>query len=310
MTGYFAPDSMAVRALSQRAVALSYGQRALIIGAMHPRLFVGTAQHSTHRQTPYTRLALTARLFEAVFLGSLEEADRALAFTARRHAPVEGQMEVDGGPAHPKGSRYSAADGGLMWWTAAFTLDSVEYMYDALIRRMTDSEREELFRDFVTWAELFGMQRSAAPSSYADFRTTFDGWLYSDEPHLVDEARLIGTYLSGQHGYQLPGPEWLAPNVLRTVVTGSLPSKVRDAYGLTWTAREQRGWEAICRGSRLVHGRVPLAARTPVLRGKSREFYKVVARGEQRLIRSGGVSMPGVSDVVPGEGTAVPSKVG
>ncbi len=309
MTGYFAPDSMAVRALSQRAVALSYGQRALIIGAMHPRLFVGTAQHSSHRQTPYTRLALTARLFEAVFLGSVEEADRALAFTVKRHAPVKGQMEVDGGTAHPRGAHYDAADPGLMWWTAAFTLDSTEYMYDALIRRMSDAEREELFRDFVTWAELFGMPREAAPSSYAEFRHNFDSWLYSSEPFLVDEARLVGTYLSGEHGYQLPGPEWLAPNALRTVVTGSLPSKVRDAYGLTWAPRDQRTWEAICRGSRLVHGRVPLVARTPILRGKSREFYKVVAKGEQELIRRGGVSMPGVSDVIPGEGSAVPSKV-
>ena len=46
-----------------------------------------------------------------------------------------------------------------------------------------------------------------------------------------------------------------------------------------------------------------------MLRGKSREFYKVVARSEQALIRRGGVSMPGVSDVVAGQGSAVPSKV-
>lgn len=299
MSGYFAPDSMAVRALGQRAVALTYGQRALVIGAMHPRLFVGTAQHTSHRGTPYTRLSLTARLFESVFLGSKEEADRALEFTAKRHAPVRGVMEVDGGPQHPQGSPYSAADPGLMWWTAAFTLDSVEYMYDALVGRLTDHQREALFGDFVTWAGLFGMPRHAAPSSYSDFRATFDAWLYSDEPFLTDEARLVGGYLSGEHGYHLPGPEWLAPPILATVVKGSLPSRVRDAYGLTWSPRDAAAWHAICRGSRLAHGGVPLLSRTPLLRGRSKEFYKVVQRSEQALVRRGGVSMPGVSDIDP-----------
>jgi uncharacterized protein (DUF2236 family) len=299
MRGYFGTDSMAVRALGQRAVALTYGQRALVIGAMHPRLFVGTAQHTSHRHTPYTRLGLTARLFEAVFLGSKDEADRALAFTAKRHAPVRGVTEVDGGPSHPPGSPYSAADPGLMWWTAAFTLDSVEYMYDALVRRLSRDQREALFQDFVTWAGLFGMPREAAPSSYDDFRNRFDTWLYSDEPFLTDEARLVGGYLAGEYGYHLPGPDWLVPPILRTVVTGSLPSRVREAYDLSWGATDAAAWQAICRGSRLAHGGVPLLARTPLLRGRSREFYKVVQRGEQALVRRGGVSMPGVSDVGP-----------
>ena len=63
MAGYFASDSMVVRALRQRAVALTYGQRALVMGALHPRLFVGTAQHTEHRETPYTRLGLTAHVY-------------------------------------------------------------------------------------------------------------------------------------------------------------------------------------------------------------------------------------------------------
>ena len=100
MSGYFAPDSMVVRALGSRAVGLTYGQRALVIGALHPRLFVGTAQHTSHRRSPYTRLGLTARLFEAVFLGTREEADRALAYAAKRHETVRGAMSVDGGAAH------------------------------------------------------------------------------------------------------------------------------------------------------------------------------------------------------------------
>jgi uncharacterized protein (DUF2236 family) len=282
MSGYFDERSMVVRALRQRAVGLTYGQRALVIGALHPRLFVGTAQHTSHRTSPYTRLGLTARLFEAVFLGSKEEADRALAFAAKRHAVVRGTMAVDGGAAHPAGTPYSAADPGLMWWTAAFTLDSVEFMYDAMVRRLRDQERAELFEGFVQWAELFGMPRSGAPSSYAEFR----------------EARIIGRHIAGVSGYGLPLRLVTSP-ALATVVQGSLPPVVREHYGIPWGLREEAAWQSTSGASRLAHSRVPLLARTPLLRGRSQEFYKVVQRGEKALLARGGVSIPGVSDVDP-----------
>lgn len=296
MAGYFAPDSMVVRAMRTRAVALTYGQRALVTGALHPRLFVGTAQHTSHRETPYTRLALTARLFEAVFLGDKDEADRALAFAAKRHAPVHGRMQVDGGPAHPHGAAYDAADPALMWWTAAFTLDSVEHMHDLLVRRLRGREREELFQGFVLWAELFGMPRDAAPASYEEFRSTFDAWLASDEPWPVDEARLVARHIAGMSGFNLPLHAVSSP-ALATVVQGSLAPRVRDLLDIPWGRHDELRLQGIAHASRLAHNRVSLLARTPLMRGRTEGFYKVVAHGERELIRRGGVSMPGVSDV-------------
>jgi uncharacterized protein (DUF2236 family) len=297
VSGYFAPDSMVVRALGTRAVALTYGQRALVTGALHPRLFVGTAQHTTHRQTPYTRLGLTARLFEAVFLGDKAEADRALSFAAKRHTMVRGQMETDGGPAHPRGAPYSAADPGLMWWTAAFTLDSVEHMHDLLVRRLRDDERQELFEGFVRWAELFGMPRDAAPASYDEFRTTFDAWLASDEPWPVDEARLVARHIAGMSGYGLPLRPLSSP-ALATVVQGSLSPRVRDFFDIGWGLQDELRFQGIVRASRLAHGRLSLVRKSPILRGRSEAFYKVVAHGEQARVRRGGVSIPGVSDAI------------
>ena len=301
MSGYFANDSMVVRALRQRAVALTYGQRALVMGALHPRLFVGTAQHTEHRATPYTRLGLTARLFEAVFLGSKAEADRALQFAAKRHTTVRGTMDVDGGAAHPAGAQYSASDPGLMWWTAAFTLDSVEYMHDALVRRLRVHEREELFAGFVRWAELFGMPSEAAPGSYDEFRQTFDDWRASDEPYLVDEAYIVGRHIAGTSGYHLALAGVTSP-VLRTLVQGSLPAKVRDAYDLRWGLQDELAWRTLSTAIRMGHSRVPLLASTPVLRGRSAGFYKAAARGEQAALRRGAVSIPGVSDIQPSVG--------
>lgn len=295
--GYFGPDSMARQVMAQRAVNLTYGQRALIVGALHPRLFQGTVQSTTHRDRPYTRLGLTARLFEAVFLGSKEEADRALAFTAKRHVPVKGTIDESAGPRHPAGAPYDAADPGLMWWTAAFTLDSAEVMFDRLVRRLTSAERERLFRDFVTWAELFGMPRSAAPSSYDEFRTTFDAFLASDEPFLTTEARQIGRYLAGlDAAYPVPATSRPVFEVLNRVIVASLPPKALELYGFAPSPLDRTLTGVVSLGSRQVHQRVPLLPATPLLRGPGRAFYKVPAATEQANLRRGRASMPGISD--------------
>ena len=304
MTGYFPAGSMAVRALSTRAVGLTYGQRALVVGATHPVLFLGTVQHTAHRETPWTRLALTARLFETVFLGSKEEADRALSFTAGRHAEVHGVTEVDGGAHAPAGTPYDAARGDLMWMTAAFTLDSVEVMHDLLVRRLTAGEREALLGDFVDWACLFGMPRSAAPSSYPEFRAAMDARLVNGEAFLTEEARLTGGYIAGRAGYPLPGPAALGSPALATVVTGSLPPEVRRMYGISWTPAQEVAFQGIARGSRLAHQYLPVLPRTPLLRGRNDQLYRAIGRTERRQLRRGVPSMPGVSDVsgVPGAG--------
>ncbi|APB01389.1 oxygenase MpaB family protein [Nocardia seriolae] len=296
-SGYFSDDSMIRRVMRKRAVGLTYGQRALVIGAVHPLLYVGTAEHTQHRTTPYTRLALTGRLFEAVSLGTREEADRARAFTAKRHAPVEGALPEDAGAANPRGSHYSARDPHLMFMTMAFTFDSAEVMHDLLVRRLTPTEREGLYQDYVRWGELFGMPRAAAPYTYREFRDYFDAYLASDEPFLTDEAKLVGSYLMGQRvAHPLPMPVQQALTGFSLLVQGSLPKRIRDMYDLRWALREEAAFRALARAVRTAHISPPLVGNplTTPMTGPSYPLYKLVTRREQHLVGSGRPSMPGV----------------
>ncbi|WP_054815699.1 oxygenase MpaB family protein [Nocardia arizonensis] len=295
--GYFADNSMVRRVMSKRAVGLTYGQRALVIGAVNPLLYVGTAENTEHRATPYTRLAITGKLFEAVFLGTKAEADRALAFTGKKHARVSGALPEDAGSCHPAGTGYSALDPHLMFMTMAFTFDSAEVMHDLLVRTLTDGEREGLYQDYVRWGELFGMPADAAPANYPAFRRYFDDYLASEDLFLTDEARLVGSYLAGLRvPYRQRMPLRQVGSAYYLLVQGSLPPRIKQMYGMRWNAADQVAFRALAQAVRGAHITPPLV-RPPLrdtLVGPSAPLYTLISRREQELARTGRPSMPGV----------------
>ncbi|MFR9752147.1 oxygenase MpaB family protein [Nocardia sp. 004] len=295
--GYFSDHSMIRRVMRKRAVGLTYGLRALVIGAVHPLLYVGTAENTEHRETPYTRLALTGRLFEAVFLGSKAEADRALAFTRKKHSTVRGALPEDAGVHYPAGTGYSALDPHLMFMTMAFAFDSAEVMHDLLVRPLTDGEREGLYQDYVRWGELFGMPADAAPGSHREFRAFFDRYLDSGELFLTDEARLVGSYLAGQRVPYAPGmPLRQVTSSFYLLVQGSLPPRIRRMYGMRWGIVDEAAYLVLARAIRTAHTPVPLvpAVLHGALAGPSTPVYTMLAERERELVGSGRPSMPGI----------------
>jgi uncharacterized protein (DUF2236 family) len=295
---------MAVRVMSNRAVGLTYGQRALMIGAIHPRLFGGTIEHTTRLDLPYNRLARTARMFETVFLGTRAEADQALGATRRRHAAVAGRLRDAAGPHHPAGAPYSATDPHLMYLTMAFAFDSVDVLQNLLVRRLDADERERLWQDFVRWAELFGMPRNAAPATYRDFRADFAAFLAGeqpeDAPYLTDHARVVGLYLAGikRGDYDTPPPLRPLFRTLELVIKGSLPPVVRRLYGFTWTSAHRLAFQTAARTARTLHlpplPFVPSRLRPlePVLHGPSERLFQLAANRERYELSRGRRSMP------------------
>lgn len=281
--GYFPRESSVLRRVhEERAVGFLFGQRALMLGAMSaPLAYYGTASHTAARQTPFQRLVHTAKMFEAVFFGTTEEADKALAYVHRLHSQVKGELPETLGP-WPAGTPYSALDPELMFkGVVASTYESAEVVYETLVRRLTDDEREDLYRDYVRFGELFGMPREAAPPTRADFRRWWEPHLESDEVFLTDEARWAGHMT----GFEIPVPRVNQPamRVLEFLLRGMLPERARELYRLPWRRVEQRAFDALTaairRGSPLAPGFLR--------RGRSEYFYDLVGKEERRRIRSG-----------------------
>ena len=279
--GYFPHGKSVLRRVhGERAVGLFYGQRALMIGALNPVAFTGTLENTAGRLRPFKRLAHTGKVFEEVFFGTREEADAALAFVRRLHARVEGTLDADAGP-YPAGTRYSAFDPELMLWTMAVIADSAPYFYELLVRPLSAEEHESLWQEYVRFAELFGMPRAAAPATHREFRAWWEETLSSERMHLTEEGREVGYATAFE--IPLPALHQPAKRVHDLIMLGSLPSRVRELYGLGWDRRRElafRGVVGALRGAR------PLAPRT-LRRGRNAASYDLVARTEQRRIERG-----------------------
>jgi uncharacterized protein (DUF2236 family) len=278
--GYFPEGSILRRVHSERAVGLFYGQRALMIGALNPLAFVGTIEHSNAKLKPFQRLSHTAEVFETIFLGTRAEADKALAFVHRLHERVRGEMPEDAGRV-PAGTAYSAFDPELMLWTLAVIADSGPSFYELFIDRLSADEQERLWQEYVRFGELFGMPREVAPACHAEFRAWFEDKLESNDMHLTSEAREIGYATA----FEIPMPAYRAPAkaVHDLIMLGSLPARVRELYGISYSRRQQRAFRAVVRGLR---GARPLTPRS-VREGYNTAHFRMVARTERRRLQRG-----------------------
>lgn len=278
--GYFPPGSVLRRVHRERVVGLLYGQRALAIGAIDPRNFVGTRTHTRHAAQPFRRLAATGKMFEEIFFGTKAEADRVLAAVHRMHSTVKGELHEDAG-SMPTGTPYSALDSELMLWTIAPAADSAIYFYELFVRELPETERDAFWVEYVRFGELFGMSASVAPTSWQGLRDYVDCKINGPNAHLTDEARYVGHAVM----MEIPHARTRAPamRVHNVVMKGSLPPRVRELYGLRWTPADAVAFRAAVAASRAARPLTPRSA----LRGRCTSFFDDVAAAERARIESG-----------------------
>jgi uncharacterized protein (DUF2236 family) len=278
--GYFPEDSVLRRVHAERAVGLFFGQRALMIGALNPLAFTGTIDHTRGLLKPFARLAHTGKAFETIFFGTRAEADRTLAWIHGLHERVEGELSEDAGVI-PAGTAYSAFEPELMLWTMAVIADSAPLFYELFVGKLSDSEREALWQDYVRFAELFGMPREAAPATWREFRDWWARTLAGEEMHLTETAREVGYATAFE--IPLPGIYTPAKRVHDLIMLGSLPVRVRELYGLRWTPAHAAAHRVAVTAMRTMRPVVPAAIR----RGRNADAYDLVARTEHQRIRRG-----------------------
>jgi uncharacterized protein (DUF2236 family) len=279
--GYFPRGRSVLRRVhGERAVGLHYGQRALLVGAVEPLTYTGTMSSTRSRTTPFTRLAHTARIHETIFFGTRAQADEALAIVHRMHARVRGTLSEPAG-RWPAGTPYSAASPPSMLWTLACIADSGQILYETLVRRLDDEERESLWQDYRRLGELFGLAPADSPASYREFRSWWWERLESDDLALTEDARVVAP----QTAFRVPVPSHWRANmeVSNLILMGTLPKRIRDLYGFSWGPAQETAYRALASTIRRTRALVPRRLR----RGGNLGVFDTVARTERAQLAAG-----------------------
>jgi len=273
---YFPPgESMARRVHGERSVGLLYGQRALLIGALEPLTYTGTMLSTNAGDHPFTRLARTAKIQETVFLGTRAEADKALGAVHRLHERIKGELPEAAG-AHSAGAAYSAFDPELMLWTLAVIADSGRAMYETMARPLSPAEREALWQDYVRFGELFGLPRDAVPATAREFDDWFQGRLASSDMHATEHALEMAPLVAFRQ--PVPLPARLNLETQNLIVKGTTPPRVREIFGIRWTAAHERAFRSVAAAHRGARHAMPRQLR----RGRNDYFFNVVTQREKR----------------------------
>jgi uncharacterized protein (DUF2236 family) len=273
---YFPPGRSIARMVhGERSVGLLYGQRALLIGALEPLTYTGTMQSTRAADFPFRRLARTAKIQETILLGTREEADKALAAVHRLHERVKGTLSEQAG-VHLAGTAYSAFDPELMLWTLAVIADSGRAMYEAMVRPLSETEREDLWQDYVRFGELFGLPPSEIPASYREFKFWWDERLTS--PDL--QATAHGLEMAPLVAFEQPVPRAAKGNIAvqNHIIKGTLPPRVREIFGIRWSPAHEASFGAMTAGHRRARHFFPRKMR----RGRNDVFFDVVSKTERQ----------------------------
>jgi uncharacterized protein (DUF2236 family) len=266
---------MARRVHGERSVGLLYGQRALLIGALEPLTYTGTMASTNAGDFPFTRLARTAKIQETVFLGTKAEADKALASVHRLHERIKGELPEAAG-AHAAGATYSAFDPELMLWTLAVIADSGRAMYETMVRRLSPQEREALWQDYVFFGELFGLPRDAVPATAVEFDTWFAGKIASPDLHATPHAMEMAPLVAFRQ--PVPLPARLNLETQNLIVKGTTPPRVREIFGIRWSAAHERAFRSVTATHRGARHAMPRQLR----RGRNDYFFNAVTQREKR----------------------------
>ncbi len=266
--GYFPRGASILRRVhEERIVGVLYGQRALLLQAMHPVAFDGLLADTKGLEAPFRRLVRTAKAMERVFFGTRAQADALTAGVRRMHDRVPAAREQK-----------------HLLWILACLADSALAVHGRFVGRLSAGEREVLWQEYLALGELFGVDRALAPSDHGGFRAYWRERMASDELAVGEHARRIATTVA----FDLPVPSHRRPAlaVINHAIVGTLPPRARRAYGLAWGPVDEARLAVFTAAMRAGAFVLPRSLWT----GSSARDYDVVARGEERRLARGELS--------------------
>jgi uncharacterized protein (DUF2236 family) len=226
------PDTLLWRWAGDRRLGFS-GLSAGILQLMHPGLGAGVVEHSAFFTEPWDRIIRSI----PEIIGVVYDGPDAESTGERIRSYHRGIKGTD-----PQGRPYSALRPETFWWAHATFQFAVEQVADRFdCHRLSDAEREQLYREGVEWYRRYGVSVRPVPDDRAAFGAVWDRYCDEVLEMTVAAERAIDMALHDKIA-DMPGlPSWtgviqreVATPLLRLTAIGGLPARVRRRFDIPW----------------------------------------------------------------------------
>ncbi|NUR63525.1 MAG: DUF2236 domain-containing protein [Catenulispora sp.] len=245
----------AMRRVNAEACIFAAAGRAILLQVAHPKVGRGVAEHSRFTEDPLKRLRGTLFYVYGTGFGTPEESAWIAATVNRIHK-------------HVTGPGYSADDPDLQVWVAATLFDSAVLIYEKTLGPMPAAMQEKFCQESARYATSLGCPPELWPSSIAEFNEYWQQQV--DRLEVTDDAKRICRDL--MYNKTIPWYLRLLQPANRLVTAGLLPERVRDQFGLPWSARREKLFRLTMRATRLTYPWVPRRVRQLPMRYYMRQF--------------------------------------
>jgi uncharacterized protein (DUF2236 family) len=236
--------------ISNEAILLAGGARAILLQLAMPAVGRGVAEHSDFTSDPLRRLRHTLTYLYVLVYGTPDEVARITGFVNQAHAPVHSE------PGRP-GTAYDAFDPQQQLWVAATLYDSALTVYEAVFGDLAADDAESLYRQYAVIGTALQMPEELWPDDRAAFARYWGARLA--------ELRVDATVARVARDLLHPraAPLWIRAVMpaVRFLTAGFLDTAVREAFDLPWTARRQRLFDGTVRVLAFVYPRLPARLR-------------------------------------------------
>ncbi len=253
--GFFGPQTL-VWDVNRERINYLGGLRAILMQLAHPAVARGVAAHSNFKRDPLGRFMRTMSVVQDILFGPADLAVQAATRVYALHTRVRGEG-------------YHALDPDLLLWVYATLIDSLIFIHDEILPPLGDPGWARLYEEGRSFAHLFGVPDETLPASLDDFRKYVSGMVASLE--VTASAREMARAV-----IRSPHPIFGVSNTI--LAAGTLPPRLREAFGLPWNLPVRAGYAAGINFLRIAVPLLPSRLRKHTLSGENDPISRLKSR--------------------------------
>ena len=214
--------------------------------AAHPDVGAAVAEYSVYTHNPWGRLFRTGFSMMRFLYGGQggKQSEQEAKDLRRLHANLNGRR--------PDGGFYRALSPQTYRIVPDTFLDAVFRVRAALNKPLSDSEKTQLFDEYINLCLLFGIPREELETNLDEFLVYYDNLLLNTMNFNPTVEFLLGDMLMyGPAIKYLPFPErWrraiykrtLFP-IVRLFTVGFIDTRYREKHGMAWTNKDEQNYQ-------------------------------------------------------------------